>query len=49
MDGYLHVTANQLHRQAKFHRGEDLRKTPYAPFRVKGDATPVRLKYYKIE
>ncbi|HEX8298047.1 MAG TPA: L-dopachrome tautomerase-related protein, partial [Rubricoccaceae bacterium] len=42
-DGYLYVTANQLNRQAKYHRGQDLRKTPYSLFRLKVDATPVRL------
>ena len=42
--GWLYVTANQLHRQAKFHRGEDLREKPYALFRVKLDAGPVTLK-----
>ena len=25
-DGYLYVTANQLHRQARFHNGSDMRK-----------------------
>ena len=42
-DGYLYVTANQLSRQAKYHRGKDLRKKPYSLFRIKVDATPVRL------
>ena len=42
-DGYLYVTANQLHRQAKYHRGQDMRETPYSLFRFKVDATPVRL------
>ena len=28
-DGYLYVTANQLHRQARFHKGHDLRRKPY--------------------
>ena len=25
-DGYLYMTANQLHRQAKFNKGQDLRR-----------------------
>ena len=43
-DGYLYGTANQLHRQPKFHGGEDLREKPYLLFRVKVDARPVVLK-----
>ncbi|HYZ17481.1 MAG TPA: L-dopachrome tautomerase-related protein [Candidatus Acidoferrum sp.] len=43
-DGYLYVTANQLHRQAMFHRGRDLRRKPYALFRVRVDAQPVLLR-----
>jgi len=43
-DGYLYFTANQLHRQAQFHRGKDLRHKPYALFRVKVDAGPVLLR-----
>ncbi|HEX8385951.1 MAG TPA: L-dopachrome tautomerase-related protein [Rubricoccaceae bacterium] len=43
-DGYLYVTANQLNRQAKYHRGHDLRQKPYSLFRVKVDGTPVRLR-----
>ena len=42
--GWLYVTANQLHRQPKFHRGEDLRVKPYTLWRVKVDAGPVMLK-----
>ena len=42
-DGYLYVTANQLNRQKNFHEGQDLRQQPYALFRVKVDAEPVRL------
>ncbi|MBA3414766.1 MAG: gluconolaconase [Chloroflexia bacterium] len=42
-DGYLYVTANQLHRQARYHQGQDLRRTPYSLFRVKIDARPVLL------
>jgi sugar lactone lactonase YvrE len=43
-DGYLYFTANQLHRQAQFHEGKDLREKPYVLFRVKVDAGPVLLK-----
>ena len=43
-DGYLYVTANQLHRQAKYQRGEDLREYPYSLFRVRIDAGPVLLR-----
>ena len=43
-DGYLYFTANQLHRQAKFHNGEDERQKPYTLFRIRIDAGPVLLK-----
>jgi sugar lactone lactonase YvrE len=43
-DGYLYFTANQLHRQAQFHEGQDLRVKPYTLFRIKIDAGPVLLK-----
>jgi sugar lactone lactonase YvrE len=43
-DGYLYFTANQLHRQAQFHEGRDLREKPYTLFRIKIDAGPVLLK-----
>jgi sugar lactone lactonase YvrE len=43
-DGYLYVTANQLHRQKRFHEGRDLRRRPYVLFRVKVDAEPVLLR-----
>jgi sugar lactone lactonase YvrE len=46
-DGYLYVTANQLHRQARFHKGLDLRRKPYTLFRVRIDAQPVMLKSMK--
>ena len=42
-DGYLYVTANQLHRQPTMHNGQDLREKPYQLFRFKVDARPVRL------
>lgn len=41
-DGYLYVTANQLHRQERY-RGRDMRQKPYVLFRVKVDGTPVKL------
>jgi sugar lactone lactonase YvrE len=43
-DGYLYFTANQLHRQAQFHEGQDLREKPYTLFRIKINAGPVHLK-----
>ncbi len=42
-DGYLYFTANQLHRQARYNDGKDLRQKPYVLFRVPIDAGPVRL------
>jgi len=42
--GHLYVTANQLHRQAKYQGGQDLRTYPYSLFRVAIDAGPVRLR-----
>jgi sugar lactone lactonase YvrE len=43
-DGYLYVTANQLHRQARYHKGRDLRRKPYILFRVRIEAQPVLLQ-----
>jgi sugar lactone lactonase YvrE len=43
-DGYLYVTANQLHRQARFNNGRDLRRKPYTLFRIRIDAKPVLLR-----
>lgn len=43
-DGYLYFTANQLHRQAKYQGGKDMRVYPYSLFRVRIDAGPVLLK-----
>jgi sugar lactone lactonase YvrE len=40
-DGYLYFTANQLHRQAQFHDGHDLRQKPYVLFRVKVNGTRI--------
>lgn len=42
-DGHLYFTANQLHRQARYNEGKDLRQKPYVLFRVAIDAGPVRL------
>jgi sugar lactone lactonase YvrE len=42
-DGYLYVTANQLYRQANYRGGKDERRRPYALFRTRIDAGPVRL------
>ncbi|GAB2612217.1 hypothetical protein Aab01nite_67870 [Paractinoplanes abujensis] len=43
-DGYVYVTANQLHRQAKYQQDEDRREYPYALFRIPIDAGPVALR-----
>lgn len=43
-DGYLYVTANQLHRQPTYQHGKDLRHKPYALFRTPIDAGPVLLR-----
>lgn len=43
-DGYLYVMANQLHRQARFNKGKDLRVKPYTLFRIRVDAQPVVLR-----
>jgi sugar lactone lactonase YvrE len=43
-DGYLYVTANQLHRQPTMHNGQDLRQKPYQLFRIKVDQRSIRLK-----
>jgi sugar lactone lactonase YvrE len=43
-DGYLYVTANQLHRQANYQGGEDRRRKPYHLFRTRIDAGPVLLR-----
>jgi len=42
-NGYLYFTANQLHRQPRYHNGQDLRQKPYSLFRTRINATPVRL------
>jgi sugar lactone lactonase YvrE len=43
-DGYLYVTANQLHRQTKYQYGKDLRQKPYTLFRIPINAQPVLLR-----
>ncbi|NQX06540.1 gluconolaconase [Rathayibacter sp. VKM Ac-2856] len=43
-DGHLYVTANQLHRQADYQGGTDLRTYPYSLFRIAIDAGPVLLR-----
>ena len=43
-DGYLYVTANQLHRQARYNKGKDLRVKPYALFRIRVNKKPVMLR-----
>jgi len=40
----LYVTSNQLHQQARYHDGQDLRRKPYSLFRVRVDARPVLLR-----
>jgi sugar lactone lactonase YvrE len=40
-DGSLYVTANQLHRQRRFHDGQDLRQKPFFLFKFPGDGTPM--------
>lgn len=43
-NGYLYVTANQLHRQPRYNKGKDLRQKPYTLFRIRIDAQPVLLR-----
>nr|WP_314538939.1 L-dopachrome tautomerase-related protein [uncultured Massilia sp.] len=43
-DGYLYFIANQLHRQAGFNGGKDLRQQPYRLLRVKIGAKPAPTK-----
>jgi sugar lactone lactonase YvrE len=43
-DGYLYVTANQLHRQARYQKGHDLRRKPYTLFRTRVGEHPVLLQ-----
>lgn len=56
-DGWLYVTANQLHRQADYQGGKDLRTKPYVLYRVKLNGgssmdtinTPSGLKYVVLQ
>jgi len=43
-DGYLYVTANGFHEQARFHQGRDERHKPYYLYRLRIDAQPVLLR-----
>ena len=43
-DGYLYVTANQLHRQARYNGGKDMRIKPYTLFRIRINTKPVLLR-----
>jgi sugar lactone lactonase YvrE len=43
-DGYLYVTANQLHRQARYQKGHDLRHKPYTLFKIRVGERPVLLR-----
>lgn len=43
-DGYLYFTANQLHRQAGYNHGQDVRQKPYSLFRVRIDAGPAPVR-----
>lgn len=43
-DGYLYVTASQLHRQRKFNDGEDQRDRPFEVFRFRIDTAPALMK-----
>lgn len=42
-DGYLCVTANHLHRQARLHNGHDMRILAHTLFRIKVDGKQVML------
>ncbi|PPA69428.1 L-dopachrome tautomerase-related protein [Jeotgalibacillus proteolyticus] len=39
-DQYLYLIVNQLHRQARFHYGRDLREKPYSLLRIKINELP---------
>lgn len=43
-DGYLYVTANQMHRQGGYNQGRDRREKPYSLFRVRVGSGPVLLR-----
>ena len=42
-DGYLYIMANELQRQKTYNLGQDKREKPYILYRIKINATPVRL------
>jgi sugar lactone lactonase YvrE len=42
-DGFLYVTANQLHRQPRFQAGKDERERPFVLFKLRVDTKPVAL------
>lgn len=43
-DGYLYLTANGFHLQARFHAGQDRRQPPYLVCRLRVEASPVLLR-----
>lgn len=43
-DKYLYVIANQLHRQARYNCGNDLRIKPYSLFKIRVDELPASTK-----
>jgi sugar lactone lactonase YvrE len=43
-NGWVYVTANQLHRQKDYNNPKELRVTPYSLYRFKIDTAPVSLK-----
>ena len=43
-DKYLYVIVNQLHRQARYHYGKDLREKPYSLFKIFIDELPAPTK-----
>lgn len=40
-NGYLYFTNNQLHRQARYHNGKDLRIKPYSLLRIKINSSAI--------
>jgi sugar lactone lactonase YvrE len=43
-DGHIYYTVNQVHRQAAFQGGTDMRERPYALMRTPIEGAPVRLR-----
>lgn len=39
-DGYLYITVNQVHRQAGFNAGVDMREKPYLLLKTKINKKP---------